>query len=250
MNNVTGTSFPTALTNFLATNTTSLALAPTNAIDPDLKVASQWKNSLSIAYSPNLPLLGDGWLFGADLYYTKIINAYPWTDIRSVRIGTLPDGRPRYGPINGVATTNQDLLMTNSHRGRSIIGVLRASKAWDWGLSFDVSYTRQDVKDENALTSATAGSLYSNNAFFDPNLAAYGRSIYEIKNSAKFTLDYNHAFFGDYKTRISLFGDYHSGRPYSVTGSIAERAACRSTARSETAAVYCCTSPTPGPIRW
>jgi hypothetical protein len=108
--------------------------------------------------------------------------------------------------------------MTNSHRGRSIIGVLRFSKGWDWGLRIDGSYTRQNVKDENALTSATAGSLYSNNAFLDPNFAAYGRSIYEIRNSFKFTIDYNHAFFGDNKTRISLFGDWHSGRPYSITG--------------------------------
>lgn len=218
LNGVTGTSFPPALLNFLATNTASLALAPTNAIDPDLKLASQWRSTLSANYNADLPVLGDNWLFGADLLYSKIINAYQWTDIRSVQIGTLPDGRPRYGPINGVATTNQDLLMTNSHRGRSIIGVLRFSKAWDWGLRLDGSYTRQDVKDENALTSATAGSLYGNNAFFDPNRAAYGRSIYEIRNAFKFTVDYNRAFFGDYKTRLTIFGDYHSGRPYSITG--------------------------------
>jgi hypothetical protein len=217
LNGVTGLSFPSAVTNYLATNTASLALAPVNAIDPDIKPASQWRSTLSVNYNANLPLLGDGWLFGADVLYSKIIDAYTWTDIRSVPIGTLPDGRNRYGPLNGVATTNQDLLMTNSHKGRSIIGVLRASKAWDWGLRVDGSYTRQNVKDENALTSATAGSLYSNNAFFDPNRAAYGRSIYEIRDSYKFTVDYNHAFFGDNKTRFSIFGDWHSGRPYSIT---------------------------------
>ena len=218
LNNVNGRTYPTALLNYIATNTASLAAAPTNAIDPDLKIASQWRSTLSLNYNANLPVLGDNWLFGADALYSKIINAYQWTDLRSVVIGTLPDGRPRYGPFGGVATGNQDLLMTNSHRGRSIIGVLRFSKAWDWGLRIDGSYTRQNVKDENALTSATAGSLYSNNAFLDPNFAAYGRSIYEIKNSYKFTIDYNHAFFGDNKTRITLFGDWHSGRPYSITG--------------------------------
>ena len=36
----------------------------------------------------------------------------------------LPDGRPRYGPVGGVASTNQDLLMTNSRRGRGIFGSL------------------------------------------------------------------------------------------------------------------------------
>ena len=218
LNGVTGTSFPAPVLSYLATNTASLALAPVNAIDPDIDLASQWRSTLSVNYNANLPFIGDNWLFGADVLYSKILDAYQWTDIRSVPIGTLPDGRNRYGPLNGVATTNQDLLMTNSHKGRSIIGVLRFSKAWDWGLRVDGSYTRQNVKDENALTSATAGSLYGNNAFFDPNFAAYGRSIYEIKNSYKFTIDYNHAFFGTNKTRFSIFGDWHSGRPYSITG--------------------------------
>jgi hypothetical protein len=218
LNNVTGTGFPGALTSFLATNTASLALAPTNAVDPDLDIASQWRSSLSVNYDANLGMFGDGWLVGADLLYSKILNAYQWTDIRSVPIGTLPDGRNRYGPINGVATTNQDLLMTNETRGRSIIGVARLSKSWDWGLGIDASYTRSNVKDTNALTSATAGSLYGNNAFFDPNRAAYGRSIYEIRDQFKFGADFRRSFFGDYDSRISLFGEVRSGRPYSITG--------------------------------
>lgn len=217
LNGVTGTSFPPALLNYLATNTASLAKAPTNAIDPHLKLASQWKSSLSVNYNANLPVLGDNWLLGADVLYSKIMNAYMWTDIRSLPIGTLPDGRTRYGPFGGTATTNQDLLMTNSHRGRSLIEALRFSKSWDWGLSIDGSYTHQNVTDENEITSATAGSLYNSGPMLDPNFQAYGRSIYEITNSYKFTIDYNHAFFGDNHTRFTLFGDWHSGRPYSLT---------------------------------
>lgn len=216
LNNVDGYTIPGSVNTFVV-NGASLSLAPTNVIDPDLDIASQWRSSLSVNYEADLGFLGDGWLFGADALYSSVIDGYTWTDIRSVPIGTLPDGRTRYGPINGVATTNQDLLMTNSSRGRSIVGVLRFSKKWDLGLSIDGSYTRSNVKDENALTSATAGSLYGNNAFFDPNRASYGRSIYEIKDQWKFGVDYNHAFFGNAKTRVSLFGEYRSGRPYSIT---------------------------------
>ncbi len=218
LNGVDGRTFPGALTNFLANNTASLAAAPVNAIDPDLDVASQLRATLSASYEADLGPLGDGWLFGIDFLYGNTLDAYQWTDLRSVPIGTLPDGRPRYGPLGGSATTNQDLLMTNSSRGRSYIGVVRVAKTWDWGLSIDASYTRSDVTDVNAITSATAGSLYSNNAFLDPNQAAYGRSIYEITDQWKFSFDYNHAFFGDYRTRFSLFGEYRSGRPYSITG--------------------------------
>lgn len=215
---VNGRTFDPLLTNFLTTNVASLAAAPVNAIDPNLDVASQLRATLSANYEADLGPLGDGWLFGVDFLYGNVIDAYQWTDLRSTVIGTLPDGRPRYAqrPNSGAASTNQDLLMTNSSRGRSLIGVIRMSHRWDFGLSIDASYTRSDVTDTNAITSATAGSLYSNNAFSDPNFAAYGRSIYEITDQFKLRFDYNHAFFGDYRTRFSLFAEYRSGRPYSI----------------------------------
>ncbi len=164
---VTGTGFPSALTDFLANNTASLA--PLRSM-PSTPISSWHRSGVHPVVQLQREPAGAGRQLAVRrrLVYSKIINAYQWTDIRSIPIGTLPDGRNRYGPFGGVASTNQDLLMTNSHKGRSIIGVLRFSKAWDWGLRVDGSYTRQNVKDENALTSATAGSLYSQNAFFDP----------------------------------------------------------------------------------
>ncbi len=213
---VNGT-IPGAVGNFVATNVASLAAAPVNAIDDDIAIARQMRATLSVNYEADLGPLGDGWLFGVDALYGNVIEAYQWTDARSVRIGTLPDGRPRYAPLGGTATTNQDLIMTNEQRGRSYVGVARLSKSWDWGLSLDASYTRANVKDTNAITSATAGSLYNNNAFSDPNFAAYGTSIYQIKDQWKFGVDFNKAFFGENRTRLSLFGEYRSGRPYSLT---------------------------------
>jgi hypothetical protein len=217
LDNVTGANFPGAVTTFLTTNTGSLAAAPVNAIDPDFDLPNQMRATLSVNYDADLGVLGDGWLFGADLLYGNVLRGIQYTDIRSVVIGTLPDGRPRYGPLGGTATTNQDLILTNDNRGRSIIGVARVSKSWDFGLSIDASYTRSDVEDANALTSATAGSLYSNNAFLDPNSAALGTSIYQIKDQYKFSVDFKREFFGDAETRFSLFGEYRTGRPYSIT---------------------------------
>lgn len=222
LDNVTGTNIPASVGALVATNLASLAGAPVNAIDPDLDLASQLRATFSADYDADLGPLGDGWVFGADFLYGNVVNAYQWTDLRSIRIGTLPDGRPRYGrnPLDTSPTgaTNQDLLLTNSTQGRSYIGVFRVAKAWDFGLSIDGSYTRSDVTDVNAITSATAGSLYSNNAFSDPNFAALGTSIYQIKDQWKFSVDFKRDFFGDNETRLSLFGEYRSGRPYSITG--------------------------------
>ncbi|MEQ1687863.1 MAG: carboxypeptidase regulatory-like domain-containing protein, partial [Sphingopyxis sp.] len=218
LNNLTNlATFSPIVTSFLATNVASLANAPVNAIDPDLKVARQMRATISVDYEADLGPLGDGWLFGANFLYGNVLQGYNWTDIRSVRIGTLPDGRPRYGNLAGTTGTNQDLLMTNSSQGRSYIGVVRFEKDWDWGLGIGGSYTRSDVNDQNAITSTTASSLYNNNAMLDPNSAAYGRSIYEITDQWKFNINYRTELFGDNETRFTLFGEYRSGRPYSLT---------------------------------
>jgi hypothetical protein len=223
LTNVTGTSYAQSVLDFLATNVGSLAAAPVNAIAPDYQLPAQWRATLSGSYDADLGPLGDGWLFGADLLYGWTDKANTYVDTRSVVIGTLPDGRPRYGrAITGILPgdtnqTNTDLVLTTTGRGRSIIAVARFEKSWDFGLNIGASYTFQDVKDVNPVTSATATSLYANAAMSDPNAAAYGRSIYEVRDAVKFNVDYSHAFFGDYKTRFALFGEWHTGRPYSFT---------------------------------
>lgn len=217
LNNVPLSSFPSSVTSFLATNTGSLALAPVNAIDPDLKLARQMRATLSADYDADLGPLGDGWLFGANILYGSIIEGYTWTDIRSVQIGTLPDGRPRFANLPGTTGNNQDLLMTNDGRGRSYIGVIRFEKDFDFGLGIGGSYTRSDIKDVNGATSATASSLYNSNAMVGANGAAYGRSIYEIKDQWKFNISYKTELFGDNETRLNIFGEYRSGRPFSLT---------------------------------
>ena len=217
LNNVNLSTFSPVVTSFLTTNTASLAAAPVNAIDPDLKLARQLRATISADYEADLGPLGDGWLFGANFLYGNVLQGYNWIDIRSVQTSTLPDGRPRFGNLPGTTGNNQDLLMTNDSRGRSYIGVIRFDKEWDFGLSIGGSYTRSDIKDVNAATSTTASSLYNNNAMVGANTAAYGRSIYEIRDQWKFNIAYKTELFGDNETRINIFGEYRSGRPYSLT---------------------------------
>ena len=220
---ITGSSFPTTVTNFLATNVGSLAAAPVNAVDPNYKLPAQWRATLSASYDADLGPLGDGWLLGADMLYGWTAAANTYIDTRSVVIGTLPDGRPRYGrTAQGILAgdtnqTNQDLVLSSTDKGRSIVAVARIEKNWDFGLGIGASYTYSNIKDVNPITSATAGSLYGNAAMADPNIAAYGRSIYEFTHSVKFNVDFEREFFGDYKTRLAIFGEHRSGRPFSYT---------------------------------
>jgi len=73
------------------------------------------------------------------------------------------------------------------------------------------------VKDNAPATSSQAASLYRYAAFSDPNLSAYGISNDQVKWAVKWHLDFDHAFFGDYKTKFALFGSTQAGRPFSYT---------------------------------
>lgn len=213
---LTGGTIPASVVNYLTTNTSSLAAAPTDGIDPNLKLANKMKATFGIDYEADLGPLGDGWLFGVQLVYDKTIQGYMWTDLRSVPLGKLPDGRTRYGAFNNSATNNRDLLLTNTKDGSAFFQTFRFEKRFG-DLTIDGSYTHANVKDRSAMTSSTSSSNYGNNAFVDPNLPAYGRSVYEYTHQAKFGLNYRTAFFGDNKTTLGLFGEYRSGRPYSLT---------------------------------
>ena len=218
LNNVTGTSIPASVQGY-ATNINGSTTVPqtnTGALDPNFKLPSVYKATLSGDYT----LFGIN--FGADYLFTRTKQGLIFTDIRSQAIGTLPDGRPRYAAITtagGFSTTdtNYDILLTNTTKGRSHIGVVRFNKDFDWGLSLGGSYTRQFVKDVAAATSSTINSNYANQAMGDPDIPAYGTSNDEVKWRYTYNVGYDHAFFGDYKTTFQLFGETKAGRPYSFT---------------------------------
>ena len=219
LNNVQGAvgTISPIVNNYLTSNTASLATAPTASADPNFRVPSVTKVTLSADYK----LFGVN--FGADYLFTKTNEAVAFIDLRSVQSGTLPDGRPRYtfratpGVTGQTTDTNQDVFYTNTHLGRSHIAVVRFDKAFDYGLSLGGSYTWQDVKDLSPATSSTAGSLYGNTPSRDPNNADYGVSNDQTKWQFKYNLGYDHAFFRDYRTVIQLFGETRAGRPFSYT---------------------------------
>ena len=207
LNNVTG-QLPTTVTDYVRSAATA-SLTNSGALDPDFKLPSSYKATLSA----DLDLFGIN--FGADYYFSAAKDQIIFTDARSVVIGTLPDGRPRYGARTTFADNNYDILTTNTGKGRTHIGVVRFDKTFDWGLSLGGSYTRQDVRDVSPATSSTINSNYQNQIFSDPNLPALGRSNDEIKWQFKYSLGFDRAFFGDARTRIQLFGETRAGRPYS-----------------------------------
>ena len=217
LNGVTGTSIPAAANTYIQTSVAGLRTAPVSALAQNFKTPSVTKLNLSADYKLF------GFDIGADYLFTTVNQGVSFTDLRSRVAGVLPDGRPRYTfrptPGAGVQTAdnNGDYLIYNDGRGRSHIAVVRFDKQFDWGLSFGGSYAWQDVKDVSPATSSTPGSLYANAAKADPNFPAYGVSNDETKWAFKYNLGFDHAFFGDYKTTLQLFGETRAGRHYSFT---------------------------------
>ena len=214
---VTGTAIPGQVNTVLGGATAS-STAPVNALDPNFQLPSQWRATLSADYDADLGPLGDGWRFGADVFYSAVRNQVFFTDLRVTPTALrTPDGRVRYASLTSFGDTNSDLFLTNTKKGRSYVAVARVDKAFDFGLNAGVSFTWQDIKDQAPATSSTASSNYGNGGFLDANGAAYGISNDQVKYNVKYNLSFDRAFFGDYKTTIALFGETRIGHPYSYT---------------------------------
>ncbi len=217
LSNVNGATLNPAANNTLR-NASLAATSPTNALDPNFKLPSQWRATLSTNYKADLGPLGEGWNIGADFFYSKVRNQVLFTDLRVRQNGLItPDGRPRYAPVTNFGDTNSDLFLTNTKRGRSYVAVAHFDKSWDFGLSAGASFTYQNVKDQAPATSSTASSNYSNGAFTDPNRVDYGTANDQVKYNIKYNLTFEHAFYEDYKTTFALFGETRIGHPYSYT---------------------------------
>ena len=218
-----GTGVPDIFKQFVTRGLSSLAV--TNAIAPDFEIPSQWRVSGSVDYSANLGPLGDDWNIGGSVIWSKVKDALIWTDLRSIPIGVLPDGRTRYGQRpntagsggSNITDNNQDVLLTNTSQGYSWNIVGKFDKRFDNGFSLGGAYTWQRVKDRNPGTSSVALSNYNSAASSDPNFAAYGTSNYQIDNSVQFRLGYDAKIFGDSTTRFEAFYTSRSGQRFSHT---------------------------------
>lgn len=101
--------------------------------------------------------------------------------------------------------------------GRSIVWSTSLDKAFDNGLSFNLSYTHQDVTEVNPGTSSTAESNYQYEVVESRGLPLEGTAYYEVKHRFVLNLGYRQEFVPGYATNFNLFLERRSGRPFSWT---------------------------------
>lgn len=188
-------------------------------IDPDFELPSEWRYSISTNYLADLGALGDDWNFFAELVYKDIESHAQWVDLARAQSGTTVEGRPIYSDRVGGAAQNQyDIMLTNvDDGGDGTILTLSLDKAFDNGLSFNTSYTYQDIEDRVPGTSSTATSNYQFTSVVDRQNPSLGTAAYEIEHRFALGLDYKVEFISGYMTRFGLIAERVSGRPYSWT---------------------------------
>jgi hypothetical protein len=215
-----------------------------DTLDPDFKLPTAWKASL--AFDAELPW----WGLVASIEDIYIKNhdaiAYIAPNIGLVN-GALPDGRASYW-TNGVPFTCPDPVdpdktfpcdvngmpissrtnngaypeistrsteLTNTDLGWSNSLTLSLSKVADNGLSGMVSATFTASKDVNPGSASQAYSNYNYYARVNPNDFVEANSRFNVPRSVKAVLNWDHAFFGDNRTTVSVFYNGHDGLPYS-----------------------------------
>jgi len=182
-----------------------------NAIDPNFEIPSEWKYSLGLTYTTE-----DDYVIAADILHNQKQDSATITDAGIQYTGeTTFDGRPTYERVAG---RSSEFVLTNSDRdGKSTIISFALSKEFDFGLNATFSYAYTNSEDANPMTSAVAGSNYSNLATTDALNPAIATSNYEVPHRFTLNLSYATQIFEGLDTRFSIFAQASEGQPYSYT---------------------------------
>ncbi|HEU0153023.1 MAG TPA: carboxypeptidase regulatory-like domain-containing protein [Arenimonas sp.] len=203
-------------------------------VDPDLGQPSVWKANL--AFDHELPWKGI--VMSAEVVLTNVKEAIFYQQLNlgaPTAIGQ--DGREIYWNAAGLDPTRWNqfgsasgtrtrfnanpaftdaIIARPTGKGESEQLSLSFSKPrGDWGFSWTAAYTYTDAEEVSPLTSSTSGSQWGNINTFNPNEEVSATSSYEIKDRFSAAISWEKAFFGDYDTRVSMFAESRSGRPFS-----------------------------------
>ena len=204
-----------------------------NAIDPNFEAPSEWKLAFGGTYDFSAPFvnLQDDTRLMVDLLYSESGEAAMVRDIALAQIGTAPDGRPIYrrvdrsdpdcrtNPGNTATCTGRgfdnDLLLTNSEGGYQFVFSALLQHEFANDIDFTIGYAYTNAEDVNPMTSSVAYSNWVNITTSDINNPGRATSNYEIPHRFTMRMSWERAFFGEFMTRATLFGQAFQARPYS-----------------------------------
>ncbi len=210
-------------------------------IAPDFALPSVWK--ANIAFDHELPW--HGIVFTAEFLHTQVKDAIfiqrldPYNAAGQGVTAIGPDGRELFWNDAGLDPANTGsfgmsngtngafnrafrpngvgdvFLISNTDKGESnqfTVSLDRAmGDAWAWSLA----YTYTEATDVSPMTSSTNSSNWGSNLIGNLNEGVAYDSRYAIKDRITGTVQWKHNFFGDNETRVAMFYEGRSGRPFS-----------------------------------
>jgi len=194
-----------------------------NATDPNFEIPSEWKYALGATFTTD-----NDYIISADILHNRKQNSATILDYNLEYGEKTFDGRPTYQSVthpDGVDNVSSEFVLTNtSSDGSSTIVSLALSKSFDFGLDTSFGYSYTSSEDANPMTSAVAGSNYSNLATTDAINPPMTTSNYEIPHRFTMNLSYGVELIAGLETRVSLFGQASEGQAYSYTYDSSDRA--------------------------
>jgi len=182
-----------------------------NVIDPDYSFPTVVRGNL--ASDHQLPLWG---LTGtAEVLFSTNVKEIKYQNLNYMQVGTLPDGRPRYGKVQ--STVNDVVLLTNTSEGGQWSVSYSLNKPFRNGFSVSGSYLygRSD-----SIMDGTSSVAYSNWAGTyiggDINNPPLVTSDFDVRHRFNLSAAVPVPLWKDLKSTASIYFNSQSGRPYTI----------------------------------
>ncbi|WP_426112144.1 carboxypeptidase regulatory-like domain-containing protein [Massilia sp. PWRC2] len=209
-------------------------------LDPSFHQPSVWK--ANIAFETELPW--QGIVFSAEYLHTKNKDGIYYENLNlgaPTKIGT--DGRNLYynaggyqascfTPSNGSVSITSGCVTTkalsnlnygnvmlarDTDLGKANVGTVSFSRPLSKGYGWSIAATKTTSTEVSSLTSSVSTSNWNGRSVFNPNENVATNSSYLVKDRINALFNFQQKFFGSYNTRLGVFYEGRSGKPYSWT---------------------------------
>jgi hypothetical protein len=218
----------------------AIPAANVDFLDPNFHQPAVWK--ANVAFETELPW--QGIVFSAEYLRTKNKDGIYYENLNlgaPTKIGT--DGRNLYynaggyqascfTPSNGSVTITSGcvtskalsnlsygnvMLAKGTDLGEANVGTVSFSRPLSKGYGWSIAATKTTSTEVSSLTSSVSTSNWNGRSVFNPNENIATNSSYLVKDRINALFNFQKKFFGTYNTRLGVFYEGRSGKPYSWT---------------------------------
>ena len=212
----------------------SCARQNVDILEPGLAQPSAWKANLAIDHElPWYGIVASAEIVSTDVrdaIYIERLDLYNAAGQGVTRVGQ--DGRNLYwNPAGSLSTgissasgskfrrpigVGDVMLLRNTSKGESTQITFGLDRPMTNNWAWSAAYTHTQATEVSPLTSSQNTSNWNGSPVFNANENVAYKSRYAIRDRFTGTFNWQHAFFGDYKTEVGVFYEGRSGRPYSL----------------------------------